>query len=57
LAIYLLTDHNIAEDPHFHAFRGSEIEIYSETYRCMHGKAELTRHLPRGLLLVCMTGV
>jgi len=29
LAIYLPSDHDIPEDPNFHAFHGSEIEIYS----------------------------
>jgi hypothetical protein len=57
LAIYLPTDHDIPEDPNFHAFHGSENEICSETSQWMEVEAEPTHNLPTGLLLVGMTAL
>jgi hypothetical protein len=51
LVVYLPTDHNIPEDPNFHAFLGSEIEMCSETYQWMEREAEPTHKLPTGLVL------
>jgi hypothetical protein len=57
LALYLPTDHDIPEDPKYHALHGLEIDVCSETYQWMERGAERTHNLPADLLLVFMTAL